>query len=82
MRYLLMTLSRYTIVIYEEFLIKLPNRMYINCDPAWAYAHKIHLFILQYIYMYVYISFTVLEICNCKLHKIPYEKLHKWCKFY
>ena len=38
---------------------------------------KIHLFILQYVSP---LLFKILEIC--KLHEIPYEKLHKWCNFY
>ena len=41
------------------------------------YVHKIHLFIFQYVSP---LLFTILEIY--KLHEIPYEKLHKWCKFY
>ena len=49
----------------------------ILCDPPQenqAYVHKIH---LQYISP---LLFKLLEIC--KLHEIPYEKLHKWCNFY
>ena len=37
------------------------------------YIHKIHLFILQYVSPLV---FKILD--NYK----PYEKLHKWCKYY
>ena len=46
--------------------------------PALCTAvHKIYLFILQYVSP---LLFMILEIC--KLQVIPYEKLHKCCKFY
>ena len=42
-----------------------------------AYVHKIYLLILQSV---SYLLFKILIIY--KLHEIPYEKLHEWCKFY
>ena len=43
----------------------------------FMYVHKIHLhiLILQYVSP---LLFKILEIY--KLHEIPYDKLHKWCK--